>query len=112
MLHSVANNKPSDVHFNVIPTYLIKNLLVDWNVRCFVLDNHNWYGMRVIYNGVATLLCVVQVEGNFVGYARGTVSFLIDKEMNKVLADPLFGCKGNHFLTYDVKNHQSVSLSL
>ena len=97
MLHPVANNKPSDLHFHVVPAYLVKDILTDGNVRCFVFDNHNRPSLGVIDNRVATLLCVVEVQGNLVGDTRGVVSLLVDKKMNEVLAYPLFRSKDDVF---------------
>lgn len=97
MLHSVANNKPSDLHFYVVSAYLIKDVLGDGNVRRFVLDNHNGTCLGIIDNRVATFLCVVEVQGHFVGNTRSIVSFLVDKKMNEVLADPLFGSEDDVF---------------
>ena len=97
MLHPVANNKPSDLHFYVVSAYLVKDILTDGNVRCFVFDNHNRPCLGVIDNRVATLLCVVEVQGNLVGDTRGVVSLLVDKKMNEVLAYPLFRSKDDVF---------------
>ena len=112
MLHSVANNKPSDVHFHVVSAYLIKDLLVDGNVRCFVFHNHNRACFRVVDNSITTLLCIVKIEGDLVGDTGGVVSLLVDEIMNEVLANPLFGRKDNVFFAQNVKNCYPISFSL
>ena len=60
MLHSVADNQPSDSHFYVVSANLVKNPLTDGDMRRFVFDDHNGTGLCVINHCIATLLCVVQ----------------------------------------------------
>ena len=97
MLHPVANNKPSNPHLYVVSTYLVEYSLADGNMRGLVFNYHNGASLSIIDNRIATLLGIVQIQCNFVGYTRCVKALLIDKEMNEVLADPLFGCKNNVF---------------
>ena len=68
MLHSVANNKPSDPHLYVVAAYLIEYSLADGNMGRLVFNYHNRASLSIIDNRIATLLGIVQIQGNFVGY--------------------------------------------
>ena len=97
MLHPVANNKPADTHLYVVSAYLVEYPLVDGNMGRFVFYNHNGTRLSIIDNRIATLLCVVEIQGNLVGDAGCVVPLLVDKKMNEVLTNPLFRRKNDVF---------------
>ena len=68
MLHPVANNKPTDSHSYIVPTYLVEYSLADGNMRRLVFNYHNGASLSVKDNRIAALLGIVQIQGNLVGY--------------------------------------------
>ncbi len=84
----VAYDEIIDLEHEVIAAYLVEHLLVDGNVGGFVLDNHARPDIAVVQYGVATAFHAVELEGNFVGQQGGWIRFVLDEEMDEVLANP------------------------
>lgn len=77
----------------VVPCYLIKSLLVENNLRCLALHQHQWLSGPIENNNIASPPQLVMNDLMLKHHQAFGIPQLIAQIPRKVLPDPLFRCQ-------------------
>ena len=105
MIHPVCNDKVWHSESHIVADNLVKNLIVNVDIRRFAFDDHDRFPGSVMYQYINTFLKVVILRHHFNGNEAGRIFSFADQVLNKILSDPFLGGKSYKLFPDVVKDH-------
>ncbi len=99
MSQSVGDDKQRHVQLEIIGCYLVENLLIDSDLRSFILYDSNGAQLAIEDYRVASFLHGVDFYGNLVGDKRDGELFFVGQKLHHILSHPFFRSQGDEFFS-------------
>lgn len=110
MTDTIGHHQPSDPQHHIVSCHLIEHTFGDSDCGSLVLDDGDRPGRSIIDHSVAPAQIAIMTDPNLICHKSGGITPIFDKEIHKMLSDPLLGSESNEFSTQAI-GHLQVTVS-